>query len=170
MDESVVRVIATGGTIDEDHTDHVTGRSLFTQSRVPQMLADAGITNGVAFETLFTKDSSDITEEERKRILEHCLSCPEKRIVITHGTNTMVETAVALGKNVHNKTVVLVGAFIPFIREGSDAVPNLKFAIEKVKQLSPGVYIAMNGELFLWNNVRKNKDKRVFENLEKTVE
>ncbi|MEK7107487.1 MAG: asparaginase domain-containing protein [Patescibacteria group bacterium] len=170
MEELVVRLIATGGTIDEDYSDSETGRSLFTQSHVPKMLVEAGITDGIIFDALFMKDSSAITGEDRERILERCVSCPERRIVITHGTNTMVETAKALGQKISNKTVVLVGAFAPYVEEGSDAVRNLKYAIEKAQQLPSGVYIAMNGKVFLWDNVKKNKEKQVFENLKKTVE
>lgn len=170
MDGSAIRLIATGGTIDEEHTDSVTGKSLFTQSHVPEMLVEAGITNEIVFETPFMKDSSDITGEDRKQILERCLSCPEKRIVITHGTDTMAETAAVLGKKSTGKIIVLVGAFVPYVKEGSDAVPNLRFAVENVRQLPPGVYVAMNGKVFPWNNVRKNKEKKVFENFQKTVE
>lgn len=160
-----VRVIATGGTIDEDYSDSVTGKSLFTETHVPEMLVEAGVTDDLIFEVLMLKDSSDITEEDRKQMLARCLSSPEKRIVITHGTDTMVETAIMLGKNIQNKTIVLVGSFIPFIRVGSDAVPNLKFAVEKVKQLPSGVYVTMNGKVFPWNNVKKNKKKLAFESL-----
>ncbi|OGY54736.1 MAG: hypothetical protein A3A24_03990 [Candidatus Buchananbacteria bacterium RIFCSPLOWO2_01_FULL_46_12] len=163
MGKSVVRVIATGGTIDEDHSDPVTGKSRFTHSHVPEMLVGAGVMNDVTFELLMLKDSSDINEGDRKKILERCLSCPEKRIVITHGTNTMVETAVMLGKNIFGKTVVLVGAFVPFTRKGSDAVPNLRYAVAKARQLPPGVYVAMNGQVFSWDNVRKNKKGLIFE-------
>ncbi|OGG60882.1 hypothetical protein A3C86_00230 [Candidatus Kaiserbacteria bacterium RIFCSPHIGHO2_02_FULL_49_16] len=170
MDKSIVRVVATGGTIDEDNSDPATGKSLFTHSRVPEMLRDAGIASSVTFEVLLLKDSSDITEEERKQILERCLSCPEKRIVITHGTNEMIGTAAVLGRNISNKIVVFVGAFIPYAKEGSDAISNLKYAVEQARELSPGVYIAMNGRVFPWDDVRKNKKKQVFENLEKTVE
>ena len=165
MGKSVVRVIATGGTIDEDYSDPETGKSLFTQTRVPKMLIEAGITNVIVVETLFTKDSSDITDEERKQILERCISCPENRIVITHGTDTMLETAKILGKDILDKTIVLVGAFVPFVRGGSDAVPNLKFAVEEARQLPSGVYIAMNGKVFTWNNVRKNREEAIFESL-----
>lgn len=165
MEEPIVRLLATGGTIDEDYSDSTTGRSLFTQSHVPKMLVEAGITNGIIFDALFMKDSSAITDEDRERILERCVSCPEKRIVITHGTNTMVETAKALGPKISNKTVVLVGAFVPYVKEGSDAVRNLKYAVEKVQLLPSGVYIAMNGKVFPWNDVRKNKEKSLFESL-----
>ncbi|MDO8552251.1 MAG: asparaginase domain-containing protein [bacterium] len=163
MDE-IVRLLITGGTIDEDSADS-TGKSLFLQSHVPEMLEEASISSGVIVEKLMLKDSSDINEEDRKQILERCISCPEKRVVITHGTNTMVETATVLGRRIHNKTVVLVGAFIPYVRNGSDAVGNLKYAVEKARQLPHGVYVAMSGKAFPWDNVRKNEQKQVFEEL-----
>ncbi len=169
MDKSVVRVIATGGTIDSESETSDTEKSVFAGTHIPEMLRVSRITSDVIFESLMMKDSLDLTDDDRGLIFEHCLSCPEKQIVITHGTHTMIDTAKVLGTNILDKTIVLVGAFTPYIKEGSDAVSNLKYAIEQARQLPPGAYIAMNGRVFPWDNVRKNKEKQVFENLKKTV-
>src|SRR3989344_1195176 len=147
-----LRIIETGGTIDEDHADS-TGKSIFTETHVPEMLLKADIAAGVVTDLLMMKDSSDVTDEDRQLILERCKSSPETKVIVTHGTNTMVETAEVLGKSISDKVVILVGAFIPYVREGSDALSNLKFAIENVRRLPLGVYVAMNGSVFLWNNV-----------------
>ena len=112
------------------------------------------------------KDSADLTEEDRNLILKHCKSSPEKQIVITHGTDTMTETAHFLGEsNIEDKTIVLVGSFVPFSQENSDAFYNLGFAMAAAQSLPPGVWIAMGGEAFEWNDVRKNKEKQKFEHV-----
>src|SRR3989344_978271 len=152
-----IRVIATGGTIDDRSADAVTGKSVFGETNVPTMLQEVHSVNGIVFDDLMRKDSSDITDEDRRIILERCRSCPEKRIVITHGTNAMVETAKVLGENIRDKTVVLVGAFVPYTKAGSDAVSNLGHAITVAGQLPAGVYVAMNGRIFPWTDVRKNR-------------
>jgi L-asparaginase len=99
----------------------------------------------------------------RLQVLASCQAAPEDRIVITHGTDTMVETAHVLGEAALGKTVVLTGAMVPYIFNNSDAVFNLGCAIVAVQLLSPGIYIAMNGRIFPWDDVRKNKSLGVFE-------
>ncbi|MDO8561822.1 MAG: asparaginase domain-containing protein [bacterium] len=170
MGQPVVRIIGTGGTIDSESETSDTKKSLFSETHIPEMLQEARITSEVIFEPLMMKDSLDLTEQDRQLILERCSSCPERNIVITHGTSAMEETAKYLGQNILNKTVILVGAIVPYNLDESDALFNLGYAIASAQQLPSGVYIAMNGKVFPWNDVRKNREKLVFENLEKTVE
>ena len=170
MGQPVVRIIGTGGTIDSESETSDTKKSVFTETHIPQMLQVARITSEVIFESLIMKDSLDITEQDRQLILKRCSSCPERNVVITHGTHTMAETARVLGPNILDKTVVLVGAMVPFNQNESDALFNLGYAIASAQQLPNGVYIAMNGKAFPWNDVKKNREKLVFENLKKTVE
>ena len=106
-----------------------------------------------------------MTDEDREKILQSCKDCEEDKIIITHGTDTMVETAQVLGKNIKDKTIVLVGAMIPYNQEKSDALFNLGCAVSAVQILPKGVYIAMNGKIFSWDNVRKNKELGLFESI-----
>lgn len=110
-------------------------------------------------------DSLQMTEADRQKILERCKSCPEEKIVITHGTSTMVETAKLLGQNLKNKTVVLTGAMIPHAIKDSDAVFNFAHAFGAVQALPKGVYIAINGMIFPWDNARKNEELGWFETI-----
>ena len=109
------------------------------------------------------KDSLDITEKDREKILSECKSAKENKIMITHGTYTMPETAKYLGRNIKNKIIVLVGSMVPFSYKDSDALFNFGYAISALKNLKNGVYIAMNGKIFNWNNVKKNNRKQIFE-------
>ena len=165
----IVLLLSTGGTIDEIEADPVTGWSRFFGGNISKMVAESGEPD-VRVEQLFAKESLAITDEDRALILERCKTCPEKRIVITHGTNTMIETAKFLAGQSKDKTIVFVGAFVPYVREHSDAVSNLKFAIANARTLPAGVYVAMSGKAFPWNDVKKNKGKQIFENLKKAVE
>ena len=113
--------------------------------------------------TLMMIDSLEMTEEDRELIAHQCNHCEEDQIVITHGTDTMSETARVLAEKVKNKTVVLFGAMIPIKFGSSDGLFNLGGALAFVQTLQPGVYIAMNGRYFHWNNVRKNKETGIFE-------
>jgi L-asparaginase len=110
-------------------------------------------------------DSLEMTDDDRRIIAEHCRNSPETRIVVTHGTDTMVETAVHLGREVQGKTIVLTGAMVPYKFGSSDGLFNLGSALALVQTLPPGVYIAMNGQVFRWDRVRKNKEKGIFEPL-----
>ena len=103
--------------------------------------------------------------EDRKEILKRCIECTENKIIVTHGSDTMVETGRVLGNNVKGKTVVLVGAMIPYAFGASDALFNLGCAFSAVQALRQGVYITMNGKIFHWDNVRKNKESGEFEEL-----
>jgi L-asparaginase len=119
----------------------------------------------VAIRTLIMVDSLQMTDADRELVVRNCQQCDESCIVITHGTDTMVETAAALARGVPGKTVVLTGAMIPYAFGSSDGLFNLGSALSLVQVLPPGVYIAMNGRHFAWDKVRKNKKTGVFEPL-----
>ena len=128
------------------------------------MFAQARLGTEAVIEPLMQKDSADLTPEDRQLILDRCTTSPENRILITHGTDTIAETARYLGeKGVGNKTVVLVGSFVPLSQENSDAFFNLGYALAATQLLPRGVWIALNGEVFEWGNVRKNRDQGRFE-------
>jgi len=116
-------------------------------------------------QTLMMVDSLDMTDADREVIVRNCVQCPESRIVVTHGTDTMVETARALAAGVQGKTVVLTGAMIPYPFGSSDGLFNLGSALSFAQVLPAGVYLAMNGQHFLWDKVRKNRETGVFEAL-----
>ena len=116
-------------------------------------------------EEVMLKDSLQMRSEDREEILKKSIDCPESRIIITHGTDTMVETARVLGKNLKEKTVVLVGAVIPYAFGASDALFNLGCGFAAVQTLRQGVYITMNGKIFPWDHVRKNRESSEFEEI-----
>jgi L-asparaginase len=117
----------------------------------------------VSIKTLMMIDSLDMSDRDRELIVRSCAECAESRIVITHGTDTIVETAAAIARGVAGKTIVLTGAMIPYAFGSSDGLFNLGSALSFAEVLPPGVYIAMNGQHFIWNRVRKNRDTGVFE-------
>ncbi len=119
----------------------------------------------VSITTLMLVDSLEMTEMDREGIAEQCNQCEEKKIIITHGTDTMAETGHILAKKVKNKTIILTGAMIPIKFGSSDGLFNLGGALAFVQTLPAGVYIAMNGRYFNWDNVRKNKLTGRFEEL-----
>jgi L-asparaginase len=111
-------------------------------------------------------DSLEMTARHRARIVEHCRTADETRILITHGTDTMIETAGALGEAFGpggGKTIVLTGAMVPYAFGSSDGLFNLGSALSFVQVLPAGVYVAMNGRAFDWNRVQKNRDTGFFE-------
>ncbi len=157
-----IRVLVTGGTFDKEYNE-LTGELFFKQTHVPDMLRLGRSRVGVEIETLMMIDSLLMTDDGRRLILERCLACPESRIVITHGTDTMENTADALGQGIAGKTVVLTGAMVPYQFGSSDGLFNLGTALAFVQTLPPGVYVAMNGRYFPWDNVRKNRELGIFE-------
>jgi L-asparaginase len=159
-----VRVFVTGGTFDKEY-DELGGRLYFRNTHVPEMLRRGRCEVEVDVETLMMVDSLDMTDAQRSAIVAACQACAEKCIVITHGTDTMVETAGAIAAGVRSKTVVLTGAMVPYAFGSSDGLFNLGSALSFVQALPPGVYIAMNGRSFAWDNVRKNRAEGVFERL-----
>ena len=162
MMESEIRLFITGGTIDVDHI--AADKSYcFKESFLPAMLLEARSKAEVQLETLFLKDSLHMTEEDRAQIVEACHNCAENRILISHGTDSMPETARTLGAGVLAKTIVLFGAAIPYVKPPSDALFNLGFALAAAQCASPGVFVAMNGQVWPWDTVHKNKLLGVFE-------
>ncbi|MBX6363452.1 MAG: asparaginase [Gemmatimonadetes bacterium] len=159
-----IRVFATGGTFDKEY-DELRGALFFRDTHVPEMLRLGRCRLDVSVRTLMMVDSLDMTDEDRATIVDHCRRCAETQIVITHGTDTMVETARALAAGVSGKTIVLTGAMVPYAFGSSDGLFNLGSALSFVQILPPGVYVAMNGRCFPWNDVRKNRDAGVFEPL-----
>jgi L-asparaginase len=151
-----IRIFVTGGTFDKAYNE-LEGRLYFKDSHLPEMLALGRSNVPVTIRTLMMIDSLEMTAADRQLILDQCRSAPEERIVITHGTDTMEVTAGVLGASVREKTIVLTGAMVPYKFGSSDGLFNLGSAIAFVQVLPPGVYIAMNGRVFSWDNVRKNK-------------
>lgn len=157
-----IRLVVTGGTFDKEY-DEVRGMLAFRATHVPRMLDLGRCHLDVAVEQLLLKDSLDLTDADRRRIVDACGNCAETRIVVTHGTDTMVETARAIAAQVTNRTVVLTGAMIPFAFGSSDGLFNLGSALSFAQVLPAGVYVAMNGRCFAHDKVRKNRERGVFE-------
>lgn len=157
-----LRIIATGGTFDK-HYDPLNGNLVFKESVLPAALDRARLTRPVQFEALLALDSLDMQDSHRQTIRNACEESVEDRIVIVHGTDTMTETAQVLGQAALNKTIVLTGAMVPYQISGSDALFNLGFAFAAATLAAPGVYIAMNGQLFPWSDVTKNRAEGIFQ-------
>ena len=151
-----IRIIVTGGTFDKEYND-INGELYFKNSHVQNMLELGRSRLDLNIRTLMMIDSCDMTEEDRYIIAKNCEKSSEKKIIITHGTDTMVETAKILANSIKDKTIILTGAMIPYTFGSSDGLFNLGSAIAFVQILPAGVYIAMNGKFFNWNNVLKNK-------------
>lgn len=162
MSEGPIRILITGGTFDKEYNE-LTGALYFHDTHVPEMLWLGRCLLEVETCTLMMIDSLDMTEDDRRIIAGHCRDCTERRIVITHGTDTMVETAAFLGRERLDKTIVLTGAMVPYKFGSSDGLFNLGSALAFVQTLPAGVYIVMNGRCFHWGRVRKNREKGVFE-------
>ena len=157
-----IRLLVTGGTFDKEY-DELTGTLDFGDTHVPQMLRMGRCRLDVEVRTLMMVDSLDMTEGDRALIARACTDAAERRIVITHGTDTMVDTAAVLAREVTGRTIVLTGAMIPFAFGSSDGLFNLGGALTAVQTLPEGVWVAMNGRIFPWDDVRKNRDTGVFE-------
>jgi len=152
----------TGGTFDKTY-DEIGGRLSFKDTHLPEMLRLGRSRVEVSIRTLMMIDSLDMTGDDRDTIAHNCVVCEESRIVVTHGTDTMVETAAIIAARVTGKTVVLTGAMIPYAFGSSDGLFNLGSALSFAQTLAPGVYVAMNGQHFRWDRVRKNRKTGVFE-------
>jgi L-asparaginase len=158
----MIRIFVTGGTFDKTY-DEIGGALSFGDTHLPEMLRLGRSRVDVSIRTLMMIDSLDMTDADRELIVRSCQQCDEDRLVITHGTDTMVDTAAALAAVVKDKTIVLTGAMIPYEFGSSDGLFNLGSALSFAQILPPGVYIAMNGQQFAWDKVRKNKKTGVFE-------
>ncbi len=159
-----IKILITGGTFDKEY-DEVTGRLYFKDTHIPEMLKLGRCRLEVQLRTVMMIDSLEMSDSDRQLILDHCKKSSEDKIVITHGTDTMVETAQVLAKGIQDKTIVLTGAMIPYAFGSSDGLFNLGSALSFVQALPPGVYIAMNGKCFSWDKVRKNRDRGEFESI-----
>jgi L-asparaginase len=159
-----IRVFVTGGTFDKEYNE-IDGTLFFKDSHINELLALGRCKQDVISTTLMMVDSLEMNDGDRQTILDNCRRCQETQIIVTHGTDTMVETAKVLGQANLQKTIVLTGAMIPFKFGSSDGLFNMGCAIGFVQALQPGVYVAMNGRVFNWDNVRKNRKRGEFEEL-----
>ena len=159
-----VRILVTGGTFDKEY-DEITGELYFKDTHMREILELGRSKLKVKIRTLMLIDSLEMTDADRNLILENCKAVDESQIVITHGTDTMTITAKVLASANLGKTIVLTGAMIPYKFGSSDGLFNFGGALAFVQALGPGVYIAMNGRVFDWDKVIKNKKTGVFEQI-----
>jgi len=157
-----VKILVTGGTFDKEYME-LTGELIFKNSHIHEMLSLGRCEVDVKIRTLMMIDSLEMNDYHRNIILDKCLNSKEDKIIITHGTDTMTETAKRLGEKIKDKTIVLTGAMKPYAFGSSDGLFNLGSALAFVQSLPQGVYIVMNGKYFNWDNVRKNKVTGKFE-------
>jgi L-asparaginase len=159
-----IRILVTGGTFDKEYNER-TGQLFFKDTHVAEMLRLGRSRVEVTIRTVMMIDSLEMSAADRALIVQKCLQSEEDRIVITHGTDTMTETAAAVAGAVSGKTVVITGAMIPYAFGSSDGLFNLGSALSFVQVLPPGVYIAMNGKCFPWDRVHKNRERGEFEEI-----
>lgn len=159
-----IRILVTGGTFDKEY-DMIHGRLDFEETHVPEMLKLGRCTVVTEVRTLMMVDSLEMTDTDRELILHNCRQVPEEQILLTHGTDTMSETAAYLAKAQLNKTIVITGAMIPYKFGSSDGFFNLGAALAFLQTLPHGVYVAMNGRYYNWDNVRKNRKTGFFEEI-----
>ena len=164
-----LRILITGGTFDKRY-DPIRGHLTFKDSHLPDIIEQVRCSLPIELELNQLIDSLDMQDDNRRQILAACQAAGEEGIVITHGTDTMAETAAVLGRAreggdpaLADKRIVLTGAMVPYSVQGSDALFNLGAAVMATQLLPAGVYIAMNGRCFAWNAVRKNRELGVFE-------
>ncbi len=158
----MIQILVTGGTFDKEYNE-LDGSLYFKETHLQEMLEKGRSRLDLQIETLFMKDSLEFTENERAKIQQACAKASSDRILITHGTDTMTQTAEFLANQISAKTIVLTGAMIPYKFGSSDGMFNLGSALAFVQILPPGVYISMNGKIFEAGNVRKNLSKGEFE-------
>ncbi len=157
-----LKIFATGGTFDKVYNE-ADGSLIFRETHLNNILNDAKSKIDIEIETIMLVDSLYMEDRHRQEILDKCSSCKEDMIVITHGTDTMTETAKLLGEEIKGKTIVLTGAMVPYSFAKSDANFNLGCAIAFAQTLPKGTYITMHGKIFNHDNVRKNKETNEFE-------
>lgn len=160
-----INVIVTGGTFDKEY-DPLTGQLYFNHTHVPEMLRLGRSRLDVHIKTIMMRDSLNMTDSDRKKILHECQTSQDDKILIIHGTDTMTETAKLLGRNIKDKTIILTGAMVPYAFGSSDGLFNLGSAMAYLQILKHGVYISMNGKYFHWDNVRKNTSVGLFEEID----
>jgi L-asparaginase len=159
-----IRFLITGGTFDKEYNE-INGELYFKETHLPEILQRGRCRVDVSITTLMMIDSLEMTNNHRQLIADHCLNAVEEKIIITHGTDTMSDTARFLAPLIQHKTIVLTGAMIPYKFGSSDGLFNLGSALAFVQSLPKGVYVAMNGKFFNWDNVRKNRQTGQFEEL-----
>src|SRR5450432_1942256 len=160
----VIRILVTGGTFDKEYNER-TGQLFFKDTHIVEMLRLGRSRVEVTIRTVMMIDSLEMTDADRALIVQECVQSEEERIVITHGTDTMTETAAAVARAVNGKTVVLTGAMIPYAFGSSDGLFNLGSALSFVQVLPAGVFVAMNGKCFPWDSCRKNRERGEFEEI-----
>ena len=160
-----IKIFVTGGTFDKEYNE-LNGTLYFKNTHLYDMLEMGRCKLDLNIETLMMVDSLEMTESQQEYLVKRCKEEQSKNIVITHGTDRMVDTAVALGKTVKDRTIILTGAMIPYKFGSSDGLFNLGSTLSLVQTLPCGVYIAMNGCYFPWDKVRKNRDLGIFERIE----
>ncbi len=163
-----IRVLVTGGTFDKEY-DEIKGELYFKDTHLPEIFNLGRCTLDIQVRTLMMIDSLEMTLDDRELIVRHCKRSKEKAIVITHGTDTMCETARVLAEADIDKTIVITGAMIPYKFGTSDGFFNLGAALGFVQSLPQGVYVCMNGRKFSWDRVRKNKATGFFEEIPTTI-
>jgi len=164
MSPDHIQLLVTGGTFDKEYNE-LTGELFFKSTHLPDMLHLGRCRLDITIETLMMIDSLEMTAADRQLILDRCRQSPARRIVITHGTDSMEDTAAVLGQGIVDKTIVLTGAMVPYQFGSSDGMFNLGTALAFVQSLPSGVYVAMNGRCFPWRSVRKNRELGVFESV-----
>ena len=159
----MIRIVVTGGTFDKEYNE-LTGALFFKETHVLEMLRLGRSRVEVNVDPLMMIDSLDMTDGDRRRIVAACRDATETQIVVTHGTDTMVDTARVLAADaaLSGKTIVLTGAMVPYAFGSSDGLFNLGSSLSFVQTLPPGVYVAMNGRYFPWNAVEKDRSAGVF--------
>ena len=161
---NLIKIFVTGGTFDKEYNE-LNGELYFKETHLHEMLELGRSQLRVDIETIMMKDSLEMSKNNRNAIVQKCLESDENQILITHGTDTMVETAKLLAEKITTKTIVLTGAMIPYKFGSSDGLFNLGSALSFLQSLPKGIYIAMNGNIFNWNNVKKNKKLGLFQPL-----
>ena len=161
----VIRVLVTGGTFDKEYNE-ITGELFFRDTHLREMLSLGRCRVSIKVTDVMMVDSLTMSEHDRLIIAQNCAKARERRILITHGTDTMIQTAAVIARTVKDKTIALTGAMIPYTFGSSDGLFNLGSALAYVQLLDSGVYVVMNGRCFAWNKVRKNRKSGVFEETE----
>jgi len=162
---NLIKIFVTGGTFDKEYNE-LNGALYFKETHLHEMLELGRSQIKVDIETLMMKDSLDMSDDDQNSIVQRCFESNEDKILITHGTDTMIKTAKLLAKKINSKTIVLTGAMIPYKFGSSDGLFNLGSALSFLQSLPHGIYIAMNGNIFSWDNVKKNKALGLFLPLE----
>lgn len=157
-----IRILVTGGTFDKEY-DMINGKLDFEETHVPEMLKLGRCTLDIEVRTIMMVDSLEMTDNDREIIKYSCTTAPEDQLIITHGTDTMEITAAFLAAANLSKTIILTGAMIPYKFGSSDGFFNLGAAIAFAQTQPHGVYVAMNGKCYPWDNVTKNKKTGFFE-------